>query len=209
MKKLFLLKKPCSTDWVWRYWYEKWSVRFLGGKARSGRYLRIDDCIVRFTEGWPFGRSWRLRPKKTLGIVSGQCPIAALTSVQCLSCAKHVTIVLRLHSANFDDSLDPPSSGAWDSESIRCNSYESSRTDSITNPQYSSSEHSWRAKATTSCCGGYWFTTMPVMQALGTMPGDLARSKWSTSSGSGEHWYYDRNHAESVLGCSGMACWKR
>jgi hypothetical protein len=41
MKKLFMLKKSCSTDWVWRYWCEKWSVRFLGGKARPGAYTSL------------------------------------------------------------------------------------------------------------------------------------------------------------------------
>jgi hypothetical protein len=50
--------------------------------------------------------------KKMLRTVGVQSSIAVLTSVQCLSCTKHVTTFLRLHSANFDDSFDPPSSGA-------------------------------------------------------------------------------------------------
>jgi hypothetical protein len=80
-------------------------------------------------ELWLFGRRWLLRRhKKTLRAVRGQYPIAALTSVQCLSCAKHVSTFPMLHTANFDDSFDPPSSGTWDPESIRHDSYERSRT---------------------------------------------------------------------------------
>jgi hypothetical protein len=61
------------------------------------------EVVYRWMNFWP--RVTFAPEKKASGTVGGQCPIAAITSVQCLRCAKRMTTFLRLHSVNCDDFL--------------------------------------------------------------------------------------------------------